>query len=267
MSLPLPSGLSPSKVSSFKDCALAFRFSAIDHLPEPPAPYLAKGTLVHRALELLFTEAPADRTLDAALEHLQTAHTEVLADPENDGLVLEDEGVWLSEAESLVRNYFQLEDPTGVNAIGLELRLDAQIGSLRLRGIIDRLDLDDNGDLTVVDYKTGGAPGVNWEGKRLGGVQFYAYLCEQLFGRRPVAVRLLHLKEPLSITSVPTDQSIRGLTTRTQAIWAAIERACENDDFRPRPSRLCDFCSFREWCPAWGGNPADAPRPELAKSA
>ncbi|MDQ1372768.1 MAG: putative RecB family exonuclease, partial [Actinomycetota bacterium] len=54
---------------------------------------------------------------------------------------------------------------------------------------------------------------------------------------------------------------------RTQAIWAAIERACENDDFRPRPSRLCDYCSFREWCPAWGGNPADAPRPELAKTA
>src|SRR4051812_37996761 len=91
MSLPLPTGLSPSKVSSFKDCALAFRFSAIDHLPEPPAPHLAKGTLVHRALELLFCEAPADRTVEAALAHLQTAHAEVLADPENDGLVLDDE--------------------------------------------------------------------------------------------------------------------------------------------------------------------------------
>lgn len=263
MSLPLPTGLSPSKVASFKDCALAFRFSAIDHLPEPPAPHLAKGTLVHRALELLFCEEPADRTLAAALGHLQTAHDEVLAHPENEGLVLEDADAWRADAEALVRNYFQLEDPTTVRAIGLELRLDATIGSLRLRGIIDRLDLDDNGELIVVDYKSGAAPGVNFEGRRLAGVQFYAFLCEQVLGRRPAAIRLLHLKEPLSITAVPTDQSIRGLTTRTQAIWTAIERACEKDDFRPRPSRLCDFCAFREWCPAWGGDPAQAPRPEL----
>ena len=54
MALPVPRSLSPSKVSTFKDCALAFRFSVIDRLPEPPAPHLVKGTLVHRALEGLF---------------------------------------------------------------------------------------------------------------------------------------------------------------------------------------------------------------------
>jgi putative RecB family exonuclease len=265
MSLPLPTGLSPSKVASFTDCALAFRFSAIDHLPEPPAVHLARGTLVHRALELLFCQAPADRTVDAALAHLATAHAEVMADPENEGLELDDEATYLAEAEALVRNYFQLEDPSRIHAVGLELRLEVELGSLRLRGIIDRLDLDENGELIVVDYKTGSAPGVQWEGRRLTGVQFYAFLCEQVLGRRPAAIRLLHLKEPLSITSVPTDQSIRGLTTKTKAIWTAIETACERDDFRPKPSRLCDFCAFKAYCPAWGGDISAAQ--ELAVSA
>ena len=54
MALPVPRSLSPSKVSSFKDCALAFRFAVIDRLPEPPSPPMVKGTLVHRALEILF---------------------------------------------------------------------------------------------------------------------------------------------------------------------------------------------------------------------
>jgi putative RecB family exonuclease len=264
MSLPLPTGLSPSKVASFTDCALAFRFSAIDRLPEPPAVHLARGTLVHRALELLFCEAPADRTVERARAHLTTAHAEVLADPENEGLELEDEAAYLADAEQLVRNYFQLEDPSRITAVGLELRLEVELGSLKLRGIIDRLDLDENGDLIVVDYKTGQAPGVQWEGRRLAGVQFYAFLCEQVLGRRPAAIRLLHLKEPLSITSVPTDQSIRGLTTKTKAIWTAIERACERDDFRPKPSRLCDFCAFKAYCPAWGGDLSAVPRQELA---
>jgi putative RecB family exonuclease len=256
VSLPLPTSLSPSKVASFKDCALAFKFSAIDHLPEPPAPWLAKGTLVHRALELLFCDEPADRTLAAALRHLETARAEVLADEEYAGLEVDDE--FVADSEVLVRNYFELEDPTTVNAIGLELRVEADLGTLRLRGIIDRLELGPEGELIVTDYKTGRAPGVSFEGSRLGGVQFYAFLCEQMFGRRPDRVQLLHLREPIAISSVPTDQSIRGLTMRTSAVWAAVERACERNDFRPRVSRLCDFCSFRDYCPAWGGDPQRA---------
>jgi putative RecB family exonuclease len=264
VSLPLPTSLSPSKVASFKECALAFRFSAIDRLPEPPSPWTAKGTLVHRALELLFVEPPERRTLDIALAHLEAARPEIMGNDEYAELVLDDEDAFFADAATLVRNYFELEDPTTVRAIGLELKLEAELGSLRLRGIIDRLELGPEGELIVTDYKTGGAGAERYDKSRLSGVQFYAFLCEQFLGRRPDRIQLLHLREPLSIVAVPTDQSIRGLTQRTQAIWTAVERACERDDFRPHPSRLCDFCAYKEWCPAWGGDPAAAPRPELA---
>jgi putative RecB family exonuclease len=258
MSLPLPTSLSPSKVSSFKDCALAFRYSAIDHLPEPPSPYAAKGTLVHRALELLMWEEPAGRrTLEAALDKLTRAVDEVLADPEFAELDLDAqrEAEFVDDAEALVRNYFQLEDPNRVTVVGTELLLSVQVGTLTLRGIIDRLDIED-GEFVVTDYKTGRAPGAAYEQARLGGVHFYAFLCEQVFGRRPSRVQLLHLREPLAISTVPSEQSIRGLRQRTSAIWAAVEQACERDDFRPKPGPLCDFCAFKAYCPAWGGDPA-----------
>jgi putative RecB family exonuclease len=258
MSLPLPTSLSPSKVSSFKDCALAFRFSAIDHLPEPPSQHAAKGTLVHRALELLFwEEAPESRTLEAALGYLEQAKADVLGSSEYEDLDLgeQSEEAWLADAESLVRNYFQLEDPKRVRVIGTELRLSAQLGTLTLRGIIDRLELDEDGQLVVTDYKTGRAPGAAYEQARLGGVRFYAFLCEQVLGRRPARVQLLHLREPLAISTVPDDQSIRGLRQQATAIWTAVELACQREDFRPKPGRLCQFCSFQAYCPAFGGDP------------
>src|SRR5690606_15931715 len=93
-----------------------------------------------------------------------------------------------------------------------------------------------------------------------GGVHFYSYLCEQLFGARPAKVQLLYLSEPLVISSTPTEQSIRGLEQKVKAVWAAVERACERDDFRPRPSRLCDWCAFKAYCPAFGGNPQEGRR-------
>jgi putative RecB family exonuclease len=42
-------------------------------------------------------------------------------------------------------------------------------------------------------------------------------------------------------------------------VWQAVERACDREDFRHRSSRLCDYCAFQAWCPAYGGDPTAAP--------
>jgi len=260
MALPLPSSLTPSKVAAFKDCALAFRFSVIDGLPEPPSAPAVKGTLVHRALELLFAAPPSERTPAKGKECLAQARLDLAADPEFVGLGLsaEAEAAFAAEAEILVDRYFELEDPSTVDPVGLELKLEVQVGSLTLRGIIDRLERDEHGGLVVTDYKTGKAPTLFAEQQRLGGVHFYAYLCEQFYGERPSRVQLLYLSEPVAIMAYPSEQSIRGLQQRTTAIWQAVERACEREDFRPRTSRLCEWCAFRAYCPAFGGDPSRA---------
>jgi putative RecB family exonuclease len=260
MSLPLPTTLSPSKISAFKSCPLAFRFSVIDRLPEPPSPAASKGTLVHRALELLMARPPAGRTLDAALTDLERAGTELAGHPEFAGLGLspEEADTFHTQAAELVRRYFQLEDPGAVRPIGLELHISVQLGSLTLRGIIDRLELDADGGLVVTDYKTGTAPKEGFEQDRMGGVHFYSLLCERLLDRRPARVQLMYLSTPEVISMVPSEQSVTAVERRATALWSAVERACERDDFRPRRGRLCDWCTFQPYCPAWGGDPARA---------
>jgi len=259
MALPVPRSLSPSKVSAFKDCALAFRFSVIDRVPEPASPHMVKGTLVHSALEGLFWENQRGaRSPEAARASLGRAWKALQEDPEFLELALSEaeSEAFLADAETLVANYFELEDPDGIDAVGVELLMEAEVGGLLLRGIIDRLDVTAEGEFIVIDYKTGRVPSEMQEHSRLGGVQFYALLCEQVLGRRPVDVRLLYLKEPLVIASDPTEQALRGLRQRTSAVWSAIERACADEDFRPKPSGLCKWCHFQEFCPAFGGDPA-----------
>jgi putative RecB family exonuclease len=269
MALPLPSTLSPSKVSSFTDCALAFRFSAIDRLPEPPSPWTTKGTLVHAALERLLDLPAADRTPEAGQACLAAALEAYRLDPEwtDLGMDAEAEAAMEADARDLVTRYFALEDPRTITPIGLEVMLEVPLGGVRLRGIIDRLELDADGELVVTDYKTGRAPSLQYEQQRLGGVAVYALLCERLLGRRPAKVQLLHLAEPVAIVSTPTEQSIRGVEKKLQAVWSAVERACERDDFRPNPSRLCDYCSFRAYCPAQGGDLSLVPAPGAERPA
>jgi putative RecB family exonuclease len=266
MVFPVPRTLSPSKVASFTDCALAFRFSAIDRLPEPPAPWSTKGTLVHSALEKLHVLPAPERTLDAGLAALDAAADELRTDPDYTGLELdaEAERTFHDEAAELVRRYFQIEDPRTIEAIGLELKMEATIDGVRLRGIIDRLELDADGELVVTDYKTGSVPSELHERKRLSGVHLYSLLCEELLGKRPKRVQLLYLRQPVAILTEPSDQSTRGTRRTLAAVWQAVERACEREDFRPKPSRLCDYCAFQSYCPSFGGDPAEARAVSLA---
>src|SRR3954466_6684713 len=92
MGVGLPRGLSPSSFGAFKSCPLAFKFSYLDRLPQPPSAPASKGTLVHRALERLMLRWGPQRTSGAALEDLATARAELAADADFADLVLtEDE--------------------------------------------------------------------------------------------------------------------------------------------------------------------------------
>ncbi len=259
MALPTPRSLSPSKAEAFRTCPLAFRFSVIDRRPEPATAATALGTLVHRALEGLFWHHdPAERTLRAAREELEAAWAAAPHDPELVGIDLGGErGADLrARAETLVAAYFELEDPRRVRDVAVEATIEADVAGVRLRGIIDRLDVDPAGGLVVVDYKTGRVPGPQAEQSRLAGVQLYALLCQTALGQRPVRLRLYYLAGPTVIEAVPTEQGLSATGRRAGALWQAIERACATEDFRPRPSVLCGWCAFRSLCPAQGA-PAD----------
>ncbi|MBU6328529.1 MAG: PD-(D/E)XK nuclease family protein [Acidobacteria bacterium] len=258
MALPLPSSLSPSKISSFTDCPLAFRFEAIERIPSAPTVATVKGTLVHAALERLMTlEAPA-RDRAAAQQCLAEARAELPTDPEWIELALpaDQQEQFFTDAARLVEAYFAVEDPTEVEPTGLELHLehtDPTTGML-LRGIIDRLETQPDGTLVVTDYKTGRSPNPRFAQSRLVGVHIYSYLVEQNYDARPGRVQLLFLGDRTIVADLPTDQSTRAIERKVRAVWEAIVTACDRENFQAKPSRLCDWCDYRDFCPAQGGS-------------
>ncbi len=254
MALEPPRTLTPSKVSAFTSCPLAFRFSQIERLPEPPSPHAVKGTLVHAALERLFWHhAPGGRTPDTAQRELDAAWAALQDDEEFVQLDLgpAEAEAFLGDARALVANVFALEDPNETHTVGVELGVEAAVDGMRLRGIIDRLDVEPDGRLVVVDYKTGRAPTERYERGSLGGVHTYALLCESVLGQAPAEVRLHYLRQPVTISTAASAQTIRGQRKRAVAVWSAIERACAAEDFRPHVSGLCSSCHFKTSCPAF----------------
>ena len=259
----MPPALSPSRAADFKQCPLKYRFRTIDRLDEAPSPAAARGTLVHAALETLFDLPATERTPEAAVAMLPQRWAELVEErPELAPMLTDrelDESTWFADAEDLVRRWFTLEDPTRLEPSDRELLVEVDVDGLTLRGIIDRLDIAPTGEVRVVDYKTGRSPSERFESSALFQMKFYGLVLWRLTGRVPDLLQLVYLKDAQVVRYVPDEADLRALERNVHAVWAAIERATETGDWRPRTSRLCDWCDFKPLCPAWGGTPPPLP--------
>ncbi len=263
--LPLPvlGSLSPSRAGDFMTCPLLFRFRTIDRLPQAPSSAATRGTVVHAVLERLFDLPAAERTLDAAARMLRPEWDRLLeAEPEVATLFDDADGLaaWLDSARELLAGYFTLEDPTRLEPAERERLVEVVLpGGLRLRGIVDRLDRAASGDLRVVDYKTGRAPGEMFEGKALFQMKFYALVLWRTTGVVPRLLQLMYLGDREVLRYSPDEADLRATERKLLALWQAIERATQLRDFQPRPSKLCDWCDHRALCPSFGGTPPPFP--------
>jgi putative RecB family exonuclease len=248
-----PLQLSPSSVTDFKSCPQLFKYRSVDQVSEPVSGPAAKGSLIHAVLERLFME-PADRRIPKRAEDLMEAlWTQVREDPDfrPTGMGTPEEDTWLQDGKALLRNYFKLEDPRGVEARRLEWWIEYELEDLNLRGIIDRVDELDDGSWILTDYKTGRIPGESREMAAFFGLRFYALVCWRAFGVIPKEIRLVYLADPMVLTLNPHERMLVAFERQMTALGSAIRRALVTGDWRTRATPYCMSCSFQNLCPAW----------------
>jgi putative RecB family exonuclease len=257
--------LSPSRASDFKQCPLLYRFRAIDRLPEPTSAAQLRGSVVHAALEQLYGLPASQRLPETAIALIAPAWDRIVAAEPRlaAGVPPEQRDTLLDEARVLLSAYYRLEDPTRFDPQSRELRVEVELtdGTL-LRGFIDRIDVAATGELRVVDYKTGKAPPearALAEFKAMFQMKFYAVALWRSRGVVATRLRLLYLADGQILDYSPDLDELLRFEKTLRAIWRAIQSAGATGDFRPSPSRLCDWCAHQAHCPAYGGTPPPYP--------
>ena len=252
--------LSPSRAADFKTCPLLYRFRSIDRLPERPTPDQMRGTLVHAVLEALFEEPTGTRTPERAAALVEPQWQRLVETEEGLADLFADTEAFLESSRELLGGYFAVEDPNRLEPAEREAFVQAEVdGKLVIRGYIDRLDVSPAGDIRVVDYKTGGAPREAFEARAMFQLKFYALVLWRTRGVVPRVLRLLYLKDAEVCDYAPDADELVRFERTVVALWRAIEQATARQDFRPRPSRLCDWCNHQALCPSYGGTPPPFP--------
>jgi len=264
--LTAATSLSPSRASDFMTCPLLYRFRVIDRLPERPSIDAVRGSVVHKVLEELFDLPARERTHDRASLMLGPVWESLLAEePELAEIFGEgapDLATWLDQCRDLLERYFALEDPQRLEPAEREVHVVTTLDSgLTIHGYIDRVDMAPSGEMRIVDYKTGTSPGERFEAKALFQMKFYALVVWRTRGVIPALLQLIYLGNAEMLRYVPDEADLLATERKLEALWKAIRRATESREWRPNPSRLCDWCDHRAICPAWGGTPPPLPEP------
>jgi len=244
-----PRRLSPSGAGTFEQCPRRWRMRYVERLPDPPGEAALAGSFAHRVLELLMQRDPHERTVEVAKAIARTEWPGVEADPDFRALGFDEAGGkhfrW--KAWQAIEGLWALEDPKDVEVRATEHDVEADLGGVPFRGIVDRLDEEGDG-LVVTDYKSGKAPSARFRRGRLDQVLLYAAAVEQATGEMPVHARLLYLgQRPVGIKV--TREEIDGVVDKLAGTWAAINTACDTDEFEPRTGPLCGWCPYVDRCP------------------
>ena len=256
--------ISPSRAADFMTCPLLFRFRTVDRLPETFSVDAVRGTLVHKVLEDLYSLPAADRTPETARAMLVPTWEAFVADDPtllhmfDAAEAAHEPGFleWLRSAEVVLDRYFTLEDPRRLEPAERELYVEALLDSkLLLRGFVDRIDVAPDGAIRISDYKTGSAPGVDYEAKALFQMKFYALVIWRMRGVIPRQLQLIYLGNGEIVRYEPDEDDLLATERKVNALWEAIRLADEVQEWQPNRSRACDWCSFKTVCPAWGGTP------------
>ncbi|MER7071561.1 PD-(D/E)XK nuclease family protein [Terrabacter sp. NPDC000476] len=251
MPTPLYSG-SPSRLLAWLDCPRRYRMQYLDR-PRPAArpqrAHTSVGIATHNALRDFWDLPLARRTPAGVAELVRSSWIDVgFRDPEQSA-------AWRLRVRDAVTDYLRRSDRER-QPVGVERSVSLKTEQIAITGRVDRLD-DRDGELVVVDYKTGRQVPTDDDARTSLPLALYAVASARMFRRPCHRVELHHVPSGTVAVHEHTDDSLSRKVAEAESIAADLRRAdaefaqvgIESTRFEPRPSAICGWCDFRAHCP------------------
>ena len=243
---------SPSKLLTWVDCPRRYRLAYLDR-PKPPTrpqrAHTSLGNAVHNALRDWWDLPEPDRTPQAGAMLVRRSWIDVgFRDRDHSA-------AWRERCAADVTAYLQRVDPAR-QPTGIERTVSFVSGDLAVQGRVDRLDERD-GELVVVDYKTGRRPLGPDDARVSLPLALYAAAVWKMFRRRTLRVELHHVPTGEVVAHEHTPESLTRKVEQARSIAEDARRADadhrekgpQSAAFPPVVGPLCSWCDLRAHCP------------------
>jgi putative RecB family exonuclease len=233
---------SPSRLLAWLDCPRRYRMQYLDR-PRPVVrsrrAHTSVGVATHSALRDFWDLEPVERTPTSVERLVRQSWIDV-------GFRDADQSVrWRARTTARVTAYLR-----GANRdqqpLGVERTVSLHTETLAVTGRLDRLD-EREGELVVVDYKTGRARLTDEDARTSLPLALYAVAVAGMFRRPCVRVELHHLPSAEVLAHEHTPETLRRKVAEAESIASDLRRAdadfadlgAESALFEPRVSPIC----------------------------
>jgi superfamily I DNA/RNA helicase/RecB family exonuclease len=244
-----PVGLSGSGVSSFERCPRSWFLEREAKASETTTTAQGFGSIVHALAEAVVVGTlPAE--IGPLVDKLDTVWH-----------LLPYDARWQAardhiEAETALQRFLDWHAGHGRDCLGTEVKFTVTLGDdIELRGFADRIELDEQGRVVVVDLKTGKHSPTKEKLRRDPQLGIY-----QLAAREgafpdvsdvPGGAELVQLRDGLKTgAKVQTQDPLAPDDTWADDLVTGVAAAIRTETFPARPSDACKRCRFRTSCPS-----------------
>jgi len=246
---------SHSRISSFEQCRLKFRYSYIDKVKTDVVRTIETymGDLVHQTLEKLYKDLKFEKLNE--LKDLIEFYNNLWKENWEEGILIVkkeyNQENYCAMGERMIKDYYNHYKPFNqAKTIGLEttdyFELDK---NHRIHVRIDRLSSPEEGVYEIHDYKTNSSMKTQEEADTDRQLAVYAMGVKKLY---PDAKRVKLIWHMLAfdkeVISERTDEQLDELKISILNQINVIETATK---YEPTKSGLCPYCEYQSLCPLW----------------
>lgn len=237
--------LSYTKLKTFSDCHLKYRYGYIERLPRPPITSLTFQKRIHAAIRSYYVRGRKDGVVEE--QGLLDALAHVYDLPRSPDVRNSQP---YRESETILRAFAERENRLRRLPTHHEQVIRLSFGPYNLSGVVDRIDLRDDNRYSVIDYKLDkllpeGETGFN--PRQLG---FYQILAEHGLGLPVADVRLYYLRHGEEKVFPANRATLKATVEWVDATCASIQ---QEKAWKPTPGIGCTTCPYKNVCPAKTG--------------
>lgn len=220
-----------SRIDTYNMCPSKYFYSYISKEPRQFGAAATLGNIVHDVFENVL-----DNDKDLELEELHSEYEKMIPVWDPDSQIPED---LISVGREILDSFYDDNHGLPMSIYEKELSFDVVLGSYRIRGFIDRVDV--SGDhLTIVDYKTG-----KWEvaqkniheNLQLG---IYAMVMNYFFPDKEIHAELYYLRSGKRKGHTYTREDIESVKER---LIISMNNIINDFNYTPtKNTRVCSFC-------------------------
>lgn len=253
-----------SSLETYKKCPAQFKIRYINNIRKSDESIEAfLGKRVHEALEYLYNEILDGRI--PLFDHIVDSYNTNWQDKWHNriGIVRTEKSAeyYKNLGEDCIARYYRKYTPFEEAIVGNEIELNFALdddGKYVIKGIIDRLDHDGEGNWEIHDYKSGKRALTQNQADRDNQLALYQIgLMSKYKEIKSVKLVWHFLQHGIEVESDRTEKQLDDLSKSLKKQIDKIQLQIKNGaEFPVKKSILCNWCYYWKECPAqYGANP------------